>query len=103
MEVLEELGHRVVEAGDGAAALRVLSSGTPIDLVITDVGLPGAMNGRQVADAALTAFPDLNILFITGYAENAVIGNGQLDPHMSLITKPFAMDTLATKVRSLLE
>ena len=103
LEVLEELGYTALEAGEGAAAMRILQSNTRIDLVITDVGLPGAMNGRQVADAALALRPELKILFITGYAENAVIGNGQLGPAMTLITKPFAMDALATKVRALLE
>ncbi len=102
IEVLEELGYAALEAGDGAAALRLLQSGARIDLLITDVGLPGAMNGRQVADAALSLHPDAKVLFITGYAENAVIGNGQLGPNMALITKPFAMDALATRVRELL-
>lgn len=99
IEVLEEMGHVALEAGDGAAALRILQSGARIDLLITDVGLPGMMNGRQVADAALGLLPDLRVLFITGYAENAVIGNRHLDPHMALLTKPFAMDALAAKVR----
>ncbi len=103
LEVLEELGYTALEAGEGAAAIRILQSNARIDLVITDVGLPGAMNGRQVADAALALRPELKVLFITGYAENAVIGNGQLGPAMTLITKPFAMDALATKVRALLE
>ena len=103
LEVLEELGYTALEAGEGAAAMRILQSNARIDLVITDVGLPGAMNGRQVADAALALRPELKILFITGYAENAVIGNGQLGPAMTLITKPFAMDALATKVRALLD
>jgi signal transduction histidine kinase/PAS domain-containing protein len=102
IEVLEELGYHVLEAGDGAGALRALDSGVAIDLLVTDVGLPGQMNGRQVADAALARRPDLKILFITGYAENAVIGNGQLDPNMALVTKPFAMDALASRIRGLL-
>jgi signal transduction histidine kinase/CheY-like chemotaxis protein len=102
VEVLEELGHRALEAGDGAAALRALGSGATIDLLVTDVGLPGQMNGRQVADAAILQRPDLKILFITGYAENAVIGNGRLEPNMALVTKPFAMDVLANRIRELL-
>ncbi len=102
IEVLDELGYTVLEAGDGAAALRILDSGIRPDLLVTDVGLPGAMNGRQVADAALARFPTLRVLFITGYAENAVIGSGQLDPHVALLTKPFTMEGLASKVRSLL-
>ena len=102
IEVLDELGYAVLEAGDGASALRLLESGIRPDLLVTDVGLPGQMNGRQVADAALALFPTLRVLFITGYAENAVIGSGQLDPHMALVTKPFSMEGLAAKVRALL-
>ncbi|SEK97975.1 His Kinase A (phospho-acceptor) domain-containing protein [Sphingomonas palmae] len=101
-EVLSEQGYTVVEAGDGASALALLASEVTPDLLVTDVGLPGQMNGRQVADAALARLPGLKVLFITGYAENAVIGNGQLAPHMALVTKPFAMDTLAAKVSLLL-
>ena len=74
-------------------------SRTPrIDLLITDVGLPGGMNGRQLADAARTTRPDLKVLFITGYAENAVIGNGQLEPGMRVLTKPFVVETFAARV-----
>jgi CheY-like chemotaxis protein len=100
-EVLGEMGHAALEAGDGVTALRMLQSGARIDLLITDVGLPGLMNGRQVADAALALLPDLRVLFITGYAENAVIGSRHLDPNMALLTKPFAMDALAAKVRDM--
>jgi signal transduction histidine kinase len=103
IEVLEELGHTVLEAGDGGAAMRILNTGARIDLLVTDVGLPGQMNGRQVADAALTLLPDLKVLFITGYAENAVIGNGQLAPNMALVTKPFAMDVIAARITAMLE
>ena len=73
-----------------------------IDLLITDVGLPGGMNGRQVADAALALRSQLKVIFITGYAENAVIGNGQLAPNMSLVTKPFAMEALAQRIRDIM-
>jgi signal transduction histidine kinase len=102
-EVLGELGYTVLEAGDGTAAVRVLSAGAVPDLLVTDVGLPGAMNGRQVAEAALARLPGLKVLFITGYAENSVIGNGRLEPNMALLTKPFPMEVLAAKVRSLLD
>lgn len=101
-DILADLGYTTLEAADGAAALRVLASGARPDLLVTDVGLPGQMNGRQVADAAVARLPGLKVLFITGYAENAVIGNGQLEPNMALVTKPFSMDTLADKVRALL-
>jgi len=102
VEVLAGLGYATLEAGDGAAALRLLGAGARPDLLVTDVGLPGQMNGRQVADAALALMPALKVLFITGYAENAVIGGGQLAPNMGLLTKPFAMEALAGKVRALL-
>ena len=97
-EVLEELGYISVEASDGPAGLRMLQSDMRIDLLITDVGLPGGINGRQLADAARTTRPDLRVLFITGYAENAIIGNGQLEPNMGVLTKPFVMETLARRI-----
>ena len=70
---------------------------------MTDVGLPGGMNGRQLADAARAARPALKVLFITGYAENAAVGNGHLEPGMAVLTKPFAMSSFANKVREILE
>ncbi len=102
-DVLRELGCTALEAADGPEALRLLRSGRRIDLLITDVGLPNGMNGRQVADAARTLLRDLRVLFITGYAENAVIGSGYLEPGMQVMTKPFAMDALASKIRGLFE
>lgn len=101
-EVLDELGYTVIGAADGAAGLKVLQSGSRIDLLITDVGLPNGMNGRQVADAARALKPGLKVLFITGYAENAAVGNGHLEPGMELLTKPFSLDDLTRKVRSML-
>ncbi|RZM02231.1 MAG: response regulator, partial [Sphingomonas sp.] len=79
-EVLDEAGYTVSGAADGAAGIKVLQSGARIELLITDVGLPGGMNGRQVADAARALRPGLKVLFITGYAENAAVGNGHLEP-----------------------
>ena len=73
-----------------------------LDLLVTDVGLPGGMNGRQVADAGRAVRPDLKVLFITGYAENAVVGNGHLDPGMHVLTKPFAMEALASRIKQLI-
>ena len=102
VEVLEDLGYTAIEAGDGAAALRILRSDARIDLLVTDVGLPGGMNGRQVADAARDLRPGLNVLFVTGYAENAVLSHGHLDPGMHVITKPFSMEKLGVTVRELL-
>ncbi len=102
-EVLSESYYNIVEAGDGAGALKILEGGRRIDLMITDVGLPGGMNGRQVADAARRLRPELKVLFITGYAENAVVGNGHLEAGMEILAKPFAMSTLANKVREIIE
>src|SRR5665213_1929982 len=103
VDVLEEAGYRVLEAGDGPAGLNILRSDARIDLLITDVGLPGGLNGRQVADAARATRPELKVLFVTGYAENAVVGNGHLDAGMQVITKPFAMTALAARVREIIE
>ena len=100
-DVLEDLGYTPIEAADSAAGLKILQSSVRVDLLITDVGLPGGMNGRQMADAARVTRPDLRVLFITGYAENSVIGSGRLDPGMEVLTKPFAVDTLAARIREL--
>jgi PAS domain S-box-containing protein len=102
-EVLEELGYAAMEAADGAAALQLLEAPGRIDLLITDVGLPGGMNGRQVADAAREMRPGLRVLFITGYAENAVVGNGLLEPGTHVLTKPFAMEVLAARIKTIIE
>jgi len=101
-DVLDELGYSAIEAADGISGLKVLCSDVRIDLLITDVGLPGGVNGRQMADAAREKRPDLKVLFITGYAENAAIGNGYLEAGMHVLTKPFAMDRLAARIRSII-
>ncbi|WP_428390547.1 ATP-binding protein [Lichenicoccus sp.] len=101
-DVLAELGYTAIEAADGAAGLRVVQSDTRIDLLVTDVGLPGGMNGRQVADAARVARPSLRMLFITGYAENAVLSHGHLEPGMHVMTKPFAMEALASRIKEII-
>jgi PAS domain S-box-containing protein len=102
-EVLADLGYTAIEADDGVAGMKVLNSSARVDLLVTDVGLPGGMNGRQVADAARVVRPGLKVLFITGYAENAVLSHGHLDPGMHVMTKPFAMDALAVRIRELIE
>jgi signal transduction histidine kinase/CheY-like chemotaxis protein len=101
-DVLEEFGYHPIEAPDGPTGLRILQSDARIDLLVTDVGLPGGMNGRQMADAARVARPDLKVLFITGYAENAVISHGHLEPGMHLLSKPFTMEMLALRIRDLI-
>jgi PAS domain S-box-containing protein len=102
VEVLEDLGYLPLEAEDAAAGLRMLRTGARIDLLVTDVGLPGGMNGRQLADVARQLRPDLKVLFITGYAQNAAIGNGILEPGMQMLTKPFALDALVAKISTML-
>ncbi len=96
-EVLEELGYHAMAFADPIAAMPVLASGDRIDLMISDVGLPG-MSGRELAETARRHRPSLPILFITGYAENAAIRSGFLGTNMAMITKPFSLDAFASKV-----
>jgi PAS domain S-box-containing protein len=100
VEMLRDQGYRVLEATDGPSGLRMLRLNDRIDLLVTDVGLPG-MNGRQLADQARETRPGLKILFITGYAENVAIAKGFLQPGMEMITKPFDLDNLAQRVREM--
>ncbi|WLH27295.1 ATP-binding protein [Pseudomonas canadensis] len=99
--VLKELGYGFVEAGDANTAVPIIESDQRIDLMISDVGLPG-MNGRQLAEIGRQIRPDLKVLFITGYAEHAAVRGGFLDPGMQLITKPFTFDLLTAKVREMI-
>ena len=103
VEQLEELGYAVIEAGDGPSALKIIETRQPIDLLVTDVGLPRGMNGRQLADAARLRRPGLEVLFVTGYAENAVLNHGHLEPGMHIMTKPFEMEAFARRVRDLID
>lgn len=100
-DVLHELGYSAIEAADSVAGLKILQSDVRIDLLISDVGLPGGMNGRQMADAARQSRPELKVLSITGYAENAAVGNGHLDRGMTVITKPFPVEVRAARVREI--
>ncbi|MCY1400035.1 Sensor histidine kinase RcsC [compost metagenome] len=100
-EVLEELGYTYIEARDANAAVPLLNSGKHIDLMISDVGLPG-MNGRQLAEIGRQLRPGLKVLFITGYAEHAAVRAGFLDPGMQMISKPFAFELLSAKVREMI-
>jgi PAS domain S-box-containing protein len=102
VEVVADLGFAALEAADGPGGLEVLRSRQRIDLLISDVGLPG-LNGRQVADAARLLRPGLKVIFMTGYAETAASAHGFLEPGMALITKPFAMADLTAKIRSTME
>jgi PAS domain S-box-containing protein len=103
VESLRELGYRVVEAHDGPSALRLLERQPRVDLLFTDVVLPGGLTGAQVAHEARTLRPDLKVLFTTGYARNAIIHHGRLDKGVHLITKPFTFGDLAAKVRDVLD
>jgi len=100
--VLSELGYAFVEAADANGAVPILESSQRIDLLISDVGLPG-MNGRQLAEIGRQVRPDLRVLFITGYAEHAAVRGGFLDPGMQMITKPFTFDLLTAKVREMIK
>ena len=102
VDVLEEAGYRAIEVDDGAEAIRVLESDVPVHLLITDMGLPGGMNGRQLADAGRALRPELKVLFITGYSEIAVTGEGPLDAGMRVITKPFAVEALAINIKEMI-
>jgi CheY-like chemotaxis protein len=103
LDVLQENGYRAIEAVDGPTAMKLLETDQRVDLLITDVGLPGGMNGRQIADAARLTRPNLKVLFITGYAENAVVGNGHLAPGMEVMTKPFEIAAFGHKVRDMID
>jgi CheY-like chemotaxis protein len=100
IEMLQDQGYRTLQAVDGPSGLRILRLDKRIDLLVTDVGLPG-MNGRQLADQARETRPDLKILFITGYAENAAIAKGFLQPGMEMITKPFDLEVLSQRIREM--
>jgi PAS domain S-box-containing protein len=103
VESLRELGYRVFEAHDGPTALRMLDRHPKVDLLFTDVVLPGGMTGAQVAARARALRPDLKVLFTTGYARNAIIHHGRLDKGVQLITKPFGFVDLAAKIRDVLD
>lgn len=102
VELLQELGYRTLEAANGPAGLALLTSSAAIDLLITDIGLPG-LNGRQMADAARVHRPRLKVLMMTGYAESAILARGVLDSGMELLTKPFAVDDLIQRVQRMLQ
>ena len=103
VETLRELGYRVIEAHDGPSALRLLERQARVDLLFSDVVLPGGMTGAQVAEQARKIRPQIKVLFTTGYARNAIIHQGRLDKGVRLITKPFSSADLATKIRNVLD
>jgi signal transduction histidine kinase len=101
VETLREAGYRVLSAENGPSALRIIDAEPALDLLFTDVGLPGGMTGRQLADEARRRRPGLKVLFTTGYARNAIVHDGRLDPGVELITKPFPSTDLVRTVRRL--
>jgi CheY-like chemotaxis protein len=102
-ETLRELGYKVLDAENGSAALQLLERHADVHLLLTDVGLPGGMNGRRLAEEAQKRRTNLKVLFTTGYARNAIVHGGRLDPGVQLMPKPFTQETLATKVRDILD
>jgi signal transduction histidine kinase len=103
VELLKDLGYRIFDASTGAAALDIVERESDIDLLFTDVMIPGGMNGRQVADEAVRRRPGLNVLFTTGYTRNAIVHHGRLDADVELIGKPYSPAELGAKIRSILD
>ncbi len=103
VDVLTDLGYSVLEAADGRSGLTILESGMRVDLLLTDIGLPGGMNGRQLADLARQRRPGLKVLFVTGYAEAVAGGDARMEHGMGVMTKPFGLDALAARVQGIIE
>jgi CheY-like chemotaxis protein len=103
MQMLRELGYRVLGAGDARSALQGLETEPAIDLLFTDVGLPDGVNGRQLADEVVRKRPSVRVLFTTGYARNAIVHHGRLDPGVELLPKPYTQPDLARRVREVLD
>jgi len=101
VDMLTQFGYQVLKASDAQSALVVLQSGVHIDLMFTDVVMPGPIRSPELARQALTLIPDLEVLFTSGYTENAIVHGGRLDPGVTLLSKPYRMDDLARKVRHL--
>jgi CheY-like chemotaxis protein len=101
-EALNDLGYSSVQAEDGASALKILESGAKLDLLVSDVGLPGGLNGRQLADHARRTREELKVLFITGYAESATVGPALLESGMQVICKPFELESLTARIRDMI-
>ena len=101
--MLEDFGYTVLLAQSGSEALAILESGTKVDLLFTDVVMPGTISGRQLAERAIEIVPTLKVLFTSGYPENAIVHNGRLDAGVELISKPYRREQLAAKVRRVLD
>jgi two-component system NtrC family sensor kinase len=103
VEALEERGYTVLSAPDGPSALRLVEETPHIDFLLTDVVLPGGMNGRQLSEEVLRRRRGIKLLFVTGYTRNAIIHHGRLDPDVDLLTKPFTAEALTRKIRQILD
>ena len=103
IDAIEDAGYAGLQVGDGAAGLKILQSEARVDLLVTDVGLPGGLNGRQLADAARLKRPGLRVLFITGYAEKSIVGDGDLESGMEILPKPFMVEELTAKIREMVQ
>jgi len=103
VEALREMGYHVLEAADAMEGFRLVADRNDLDLLFTDIGLPGGINGRVLADAARALRPGLRVLFTTGYTRNAIIHNGVLDPGVFLLPKPFTLAALAAKAREAID
>jgi CheY-like chemotaxis protein len=102
-DTLQELGYEVQEAANGPAALRALEANPGLRLLFTDIGLPGGLNGRQLADEARRRWPEIRVLLTTGYTRDAMVRHGRLDPGVELLVKPFTEADLARKIREVLD
>ena len=103
VEMLTELGYRVLKASDAASALAVIESGVPIDVLFTDVVMPGTLRSPELARIARERLPNLAVLFTSGYTENAIVHGGRLDPGVELLGKPYTRERLARRIRSVLD
>jgi CheY-like chemotaxis protein len=103
VQMLEGLGYQVVEAGDAASALAIIENGESFDLLFTDVVMPGPLRSTELVDRARALLPGMGVLYTSGYAENAIVHGGRLDPGVTLLSKPYRREQLATKVRQILD
>ena len=102
VEMLRDLGYRVLTAHDASSALTVIESGVAIVMLFTDVVMPGKLRSPELARQAKKRLPDIAILFTSGYTENAIVHNGRLDPDIELLSKPYTREALALKIREVL-
>ena len=100
---LEFMGYQVISASNGNEAMEIILSDAKIDLLFTDVVMPGGMNGRELSDKAMRIRPKLKVLFTSGYTENSIVHHGRLDPGVMLLSKPYSRDELTTKIRKSLQ